>query len=122
MGPSAIPNEIPVNTGYLMRICETLHSTPTIGRAVIIATTLSVYVCVFVHNMLLSSLVLYFDNAPSLILALFLCARSRGRPVGRTALAHPSGEPVAGQPPGSQPTATAHVAETSVSTSGSDSD
>jgi len=46
MGPSAIPNEIPVKTGYLMRICETLHSTPAIGRAIVIATTLSVCVCV----------------------------------------------------------------------------
>jgi len=82
MGPSAIPNEIPVNTGYLMRICETLHSTPAIGRAIVIATTLSVCVCVCVRYMLLSSLVLYFDNAPSLMLASFICVKST-RPPGR---------------------------------------
>jgi len=48
-----------------------------------------------------------FGIAPSLILASFLCAKSRAAraPVGRTATARPSSEPAAGQPPSTQPTA-----------------
>jgi len=50
-----------------------------------------------------------FGIAPSLILASFLCAKSRAdhAPVGRTAPARPSGGLVAGQPPSTQPTARA---------------
>ena len=48
-----------------------------------------------------------FGIAPSLILASFLCAKSRAAraPVGRPAPARPSGGPVASQPPSTQPTA-----------------
>jgi len=53
------------------------------------------------------SLGLYLVNAPSLILASFLCTKSRGlrAPVDQTAPARPSSEPVAGHPPIAQPTA-----------------
>ena len=61
-----------------------------------------------------------FGIAPSLKQTSFFCAKSRTAraPVGRPVPARPSGRPVAGQPPSTQPARLG----TSVSTSGADSD
>ena len=70
---------------------------------------------------MLLSLALYFDNAPSLTLASFLCTESTRPPgIGKTVLARPSSELVAGQQHSPKPTAC--VVGTSVSASGADSD
>jgi len=102
-GPSAIPDEIPVSTGYLMRICKTLHSNYRAGYYYS-HNPKCMCMCVCIRGMLLSSLVLYFDNAPSLILASFLCQATQ--PPGRQDCAGTPIERVgSSQPPSSQPTA-----------------
>jgi len=105
MGPSAIPNEIPVNTGYLMRICETLHSTPAIGRAIVIATTQAcVYVYVYAICCWVASYCISIMR-PALCLLRLSASSPRGRLVGQTAPGRPLSEPVAAQLPGAQPRA-----------------
>jgi len=107
---------------HMQIICNSLQTnnhtgttTPLYRSGYIIATTLRPLLgplripkCVCCVGVCMMCNCTVFGSAPSLILASFLCAKSRGCPVGQAAPARPSSEPVAG------PQHTACVTGTSV--------